>query len=235
MLNEREEFEMELSDGEDGENQTAKKIRLDDDDGKSNHDTNKEPHLQDENDSLRCQLEAYRNEVEVLRAENRQEQETRERQLRLLQQALQGMQQQLISITQQHTHDEEEIKRLRKILHIEENKGNSNSDKNIDDDGEKESSSNSSLSECSICKVQITEKEAQLIGLVSTFLHVHPFGAGVDYIWSYLHQIDNTLNPRDVEALMLRFPSVFKQELSGVGALLERKWTFCGFKTSEQT
>ncbi|XP_023226426.1 ecto-NOX disulfide-thiol exchanger 2-like [Centruroides sculpturatus] len=113
VLNEREEFEMELSDGEDGENQTAKKIRLEDDDaGKTNHDSNKEPHLQDENDSLRCQLEAYRNEVEVLRAENRQEQEARERQLRLLQQALQGMQQQLISITQQHTHDEEEIKRV---------------------------------------------------------------------------------------------------------------------------
>ncbi|XP_067127789.1 ecto-NOX disulfide-thiol exchanger 2 isoform X2 [Centruroides vittatus] len=197
--------------------------------------SNKEPHLQDENDSLRCQLEAYRNEVEVLRAENRQEQEARERQLRLLQQALQGMQQQLISITQQHTHDEEEIKRLRKMLHIEENKGNSNNDKSTEEEEEKELNTNVSSSDCSICKVQITEKEAQLIGLISTFLHVHPHGAGVDYIWSYLHQIDNTLNPRDVEGLMLRFPTVFKQELSGVGALLERKWTFCGFKIADQT
>uniref|UniRef100_A0A452H8B0 RRM domain-containing protein n=1 Tax=Gopherus agassizii TaxID=38772 RepID=A0A452H8B0_9SAUR len=53
--------------------------------------------LKEENDSLRWQLDAYRNEVELLKQEqgkvNRDEDTTREQQLKLLQQALQGMQQ----------------------------------------------------------------------------------------------------------------------------------------------
>lgn len=68
------------------------------------------------------------------------------------------------------------------------------------------------------------------LGLLSTFLHVHPFGASVDYIWSYLQRLDSTLRPSDVEALLLKFPSVFKQEFTGVGASLERKWQFTGFQ-----
>lgn len=52
--------------------------------------------LKEENDSLRCQLDAYRNEVELLKQEqgkaSRDEDTTKEQQLKLLQQALQGMQ-----------------------------------------------------------------------------------------------------------------------------------------------
>lgn len=29
------------------------------------------------------------------------------------------------------------------------------------------------------------------IGIISTFLHVHPFGASIEYICSYLHRLDN--------------------------------------------
>lgn len=32
-----------------------------------------------------------------------------------------------------------------------------------------------------------------------------------------------------LERLMLRFPNMFRQELSGVGATLEKRWKFCGF------
>ncbi len=53
--------------------------------------------LKEENDSLRWQLDAYRNEVELLKQEHgkasRDEDTTKEQQLKLLQQALQGMQQ----------------------------------------------------------------------------------------------------------------------------------------------
>lgn len=76
---------------------------------------------------------------------------------------------------------------------------------------------------------QLSEKEAKLIGIISTFLHVHPFGAGVDYVWSYVHKLDPLLKPIDVENLMARFPTVFKQELSGIGANMERRWLFNGF------
>lgn len=33
----------------------------------------------------------------------------------------------------------------------------------------------------------------------------------------------------EVEVLMTRLQTTFKQELSGVGASLEKKWKFCGF------
>lgn len=55
--------------------------------------------LKEENDSLRCQLDAYRNEVELLKQEhgknqpiNSEEDNTHSQQLSFLQQALQGMQ-----------------------------------------------------------------------------------------------------------------------------------------------
>ena len=66
-------------------------------------------------------------------------------------------------------------------------------------------------------------------GLIATFLHIHPFGASVDYIWSYLQKMEPGLRPNEVESLMQRFPQVFKQELSGIGANMERRWQFSGF------
>lgn len=49
--------------------------------------------LQEENDNLRCQVEAYKNEVDLIKTDNHQELEERNKQIRSLQQALQGMQQ----------------------------------------------------------------------------------------------------------------------------------------------
>lgn len=53
--------------------------------------------LKEENDSLRWQLDAYRNEVELLKQEqgkaHKEDDPNKEQQLKLLQQALQGMQQ----------------------------------------------------------------------------------------------------------------------------------------------
>lgn len=49
--------------------------------------------FQEENDSLRCQLEAYKNEVDLVRSDLRAEIDQKEKQLKLVQQTLQGMQQ----------------------------------------------------------------------------------------------------------------------------------------------
>lgn len=64
--------------------------------------------LKEENDSLRCQLDAYRNEVELLKQEQgknqpirSEEDNTHTQQLSFLQQALQGMQK---VATGTHTH-----------------------------------------------------------------------------------------------------------------------------------
>lgn len=53
--------------------------------------------LKEENDSLKCQLDAYRNEVDLLKQEqgkvDRDEDISKDQKLKILQQALQGMQQ----------------------------------------------------------------------------------------------------------------------------------------------
>lgn len=31
-------------------------------------------------------------------------------------------------------------------------------------------------------------------GVISTFLHVHPFGANIEYLWSYIQRLDAKVN-----------------------------------------
>ncbi|XP_031696968.1 ecto-NOX disulfide-thiol exchanger 1-like [Anarrhichthys ocellatus] len=76
-----------------------------------------------------------------------------------------------------------------------------------------------------------SEKEALLLGVISTFLHVHPFGANLEYLWSYIQRLDSKVSPVELERLMVRLPSMFRVELSGVGATLEKRWKFCGFES----
>lgn len=71
--------------------------------------------------------------------------------------------------------------------------------------------------------------EARLIGLVSTFLVVHPFGASLDYIFSYVQRTAPNLRPKELEEILSRYGSIFIEEVSGIGAKIERKWKFCGF------
>ncbi|XP_076356600.1 ecto-NOX disulfide-thiol exchanger 2-like [Tachypleus tridentatus] len=251
VLNERKEDEMDVSDEEAGDQPAVKKTRVQQ--GESFHisyDVTNQlvNNLKEENDSLRCQLDAYKNEVEVLKADGRQDQDSREKQLKMIQQAMQGMQQNLLAAAQQKKRDEEEILKLQKLIKKVKVKKSDDTEKQESDLGQEEvanithtdhektdgeSENEESLLEeisSSALSLEITEKDARLIGLISTFLHVHPFGASVDYIWSYLKQLEVLLQPRDVEMLLTKFPLVFKQELSGVGASLERKWTFCGFE-----
>ncbi|KAM3867326.1 ecto-NOX disulfide-thiol exchanger 2-like isoform 1-T1 [Diretmus argenteus] len=80
-----------------------------------------------------------------------------------------------------------------------------------------------------------SERDASLVGIISTFLHVHPFGASIEYICSYLQRLDTKINPGEVEALLSRLPCTFRQELTGVGASLEKRWNFCGFQGIKST
>ncbi|GAA6083655.1 ecto-NOX disulfide-thiol exchanger 1 isoform X1 [Tachysurus ichikawai] len=80
-----------------------------------------------------------------------------------------------------------------------------------------------------------SEKEAVLLGVISTFLHVHPFGANIEYLWSYIQRLDAKISASELERLMVRLPNMFKQEFSGVGATLEKRWKFCGFEALSST
>ncbi|CAB1337454.1 unnamed protein product [Coregonus sp. 'balchen'] len=59
-----------------------------------------------------------------------------------------------------------------------------------------------------------SEREALLVGIISTFLHI---------------------NTGQVGALLGRLPCTFRQELTGVGASLEKRWKFCGFEGIKTT
>lgn len=164
----------------------------------------------------------------------KKELEDKEKQFKMLQQTLQGMQQQLVDAKRKHAEEETKVKELQNKLKSE-CKTRSSEDKEIINLEESESeqtevsSINDSTSDTIIQQQTLNERDAKLIGVISAFLNVHPFGAGLDYIWSYVSKLEANLRPSDIELLMTRFPTVFKQELVGIGANIERRWIFNAF------
>lgn len=157
----------------------------------------------------------------------------KDKQFKLLQQTLQGMQQQLLEAKKKQSEEEAKVKELQNK--IKENKSKLNNEKDVItlDDSENEHYDTLSLTgSSSDGNSQFSERDAKLVGIISTFLNVHPFGAGLDYIWSYVSKIETNLRPADIESLMSRFPNVFKQDLVGIGANIERKWIFNAFTGS---
>ncbi|KAI4470716.1 ecto-nox disulfide-thiol exchanger [Holotrichia oblita] len=200
---------------------------------------NQEEFLKEENNNLRMQMEAYKNEVEVVKMDMKKEIEDKDKQFKMLQQTLQGMQQQLIDAKRRQTEEENKVKELQSKLNKEVKKPHNdkdivNLDDNESDKAESVSSICESISDNTLQQQQqqqiLNERDAKLIGIISTFLNVHPFGAGLDYIWSYVSKLESNLRPSDIELLMSRFPTVFKQELFGIGANIERRWQFNAFK-----
>ncbi|XP_061454253.1 ecto-NOX disulfide-thiol exchanger 2 isoform X2 [Rhineura floridana] len=211
--------------------------------------------LKEENDSLRCQLDAYRNEVDLLKQEqgkpDRDEDPSKDQQLKLLQQALHGMQQHLLKLQDDCERRDAELEKAKRekaqldtLLESLKEKQEQAAGPDWGKDSanhqdhasnlspvcsvsqEKESSLEAGLSSSPIK----SEREALLVGIISTFLHVHPFGASIEYICSYLQRLDSKICASEVEALMTRLQHTFKQEMSGVGASLEKRWKFCGFE-----
>ncbi|KAJ8309907.1 hypothetical protein KUTeg_011772 [Tegillarca granosa] len=272
FLSERVEDEMEMSDNDDNEVSSTKKRKTIEEQSytyatmmAAQLDAEQLNTLKEDNDSLRCQLEAYKNEIDMVKQENTNNLESKEKEMKMLRQALQGMQQQLILAKQQASDIEKareiEVKQLKEKVRQrsqsegekeakedKEGKETGDADKTDDTDETKEddvttetSTKDSPTKEIpgvdiplvsSSTGITMTEKQAKLIGLISCFLHVHPTGASVDYIWSYLSQLGLHSRTSELEDLLDKLPMLFKRELSGVGASIERKWQFIGYKTT---
>uniref|UniRef100_A0A7N8WNW7 Ecto-NOX disulfide-thiol exchanger 2 n=1 Tax=Mastacembelus armatus TaxID=205130 RepID=A0A7N8WNW7_9TELE len=219
----RREEEMEMSDDD---MEDAPDSKDSEDSGVSQAEA-----LKEENDSLRCQLDAYRNEVELLKQEQgknqpirSEEDNTHSQQLSFLQQALQGMQKQLLKMRDELKQREAELEKS-----LEDKEQLKNQVQTL-----KEGLHN--LQNIQAMRVSLTENiHVHMLGIISTFLHVHPFGASIEYICSYLQRLDTKINPCEVEALLSRLPCTFRQELTGVGASLEKRWNFCGFQGIKST
>ncbi|XP_064412869.1 ecto-NOX disulfide-thiol exchanger 1 [Latimeria chalumnae] len=244
----RREEEMDMSD-DDSEEVPNKKMKVDESALAAQAYA-----LKEENDSLRWQLDAYRNEVELLKQEQGQlqhtaENHTTEHQLKFLQQAMQGMQQQLLTLQEELTEKKSELEQAKEELtctqalfkalqkQLENDKEPVETNTNISTGKEVNGITVSLLNRGKDTKSEKqskaalkTEKEALLVGIISNFLHVHPFGANIEYLWSYIQQLDTKISASEIEMLMMRLPRIFKQEFTGVGATLEKRWKFCGFE-----
>ncbi|RXN20979.1 ecto-NOX disulfide-thiol exchanger 1 isoform X1 [Labeo rohita] len=210
--------------------------------------------LREENDSLRWQLDAYRNEVELLKKEQgktyrTEEDHTQEQQLHFLQQTMQNMQQQLLRLQEELKGKELELEQARdeqrylegevlslreKLLSAMESVDLTNHNSEGHEKGVNGTAAlyhhREKNNDAVIWGPLRSEKEALLLGIISTFLHVHPFGANIEYLWSYIQRLDTKISASELERLMVRLPNMFKQEFSGVGATLEKRWKFCGFE-----
>lgn len=190
--------------------------------------------LKEENDSLRCQLEAYRNEVEIIKADYKKELDEKDKQYKAIQQMLQNTQRQLSDLRRQYNeeicHNSDTQNRIKISF-----KNAINNEKEIidlDSESEQQNSDVESNSEQNT-SVLLKECQAKFIAIISTFLNVHPQGAGLDYIWSYVTKLGNNIKPSDIELLMSKYPSIFKQEVTGIGANIERRWLFNGFSRDD--
>lgn len=165
--------------------------------------------------------------------EFKKELDDKDKQFKLLQQTLQGMQQQLMEAKRKQTEEETRVKEMQNKLKSIEFKSKITDKEIVNLDDLDDQIENSSVSETiNDAQTNLNDLDARLIGVISAFLNVHPFGAGLDYIWSYVSKLEANLRPSDIELLMSKFPTVFKQELMGIGANIERKWLFAAFSNT---
>ncbi|XP_069614350.1 ecto-NOX disulfide-thiol exchanger 1 isoform X2 [Ranitomeya imitator] len=243
----RREEEMEMSD-DDSCDVPSKKARVEDSALAAQAYA-----LKEENDSLRWQLDAYRNEVDLLKQDKghharTEESLTKDQQLQFLQQTMQNMQQQLVALQEELNNKKSELEKAKEeqthahalvnVLKEQLKNAKDVADSNNHDYLPKENGTvsvavfNHDKEKDSEKQRQAlkSEKEALLIGIISTFLNVHPFGANIEYLWSYLQQLDSRISANEIESLLMRLPRMFKQEFTGVGATLEKRWKFCAFE-----
>lgn len=183
--------EMDVSDSDDDEKE--KPVKVDSEDLKK---------LKEENNKLQCQLEAYKNEAEVIR-----------------QDAIKELEMWKAQYTAGQLMKEAAASKSESELKIESS-ASSTADVEISEAGP----SNMLLEDPAT-----KHKTAKLLCLISAFLHVHPFGASSDYLASYVQQFESNMRSSQLEALLRSFPDIFLRRETGVGANLERKWIFTGF------
>ncbi|XP_043203088.1 ecto-NOX disulfide-thiol exchanger 2-like [Amphibalanus amphitrite] len=236
LSGERADDEMDLSDDEEPSKKRARKQAQD------------EQH--DATDALRCQLEAYKNEAEMVRHEHKEELDAKDAEMDIMRKTMQNVQQQLLTTKSRETALEQQLQQLKaqlaRLTPMKNKKdGDGKEAVSSKEKGAKEDTSGATedseqaerdAAYSPLPAAAVDGGDARIIGLSAAFLNVHPEGASCDYIWSYLQQFPGyvLLSPRDVETALGRYGRVFKEVVSGVGAKLERKWTFVGYTPPPQ-
>lgn len=216
--------------------------------------------FQEENDSLKCQLQVYKNEVDLVKSDLKSDTDLKEQQIQVLQETIRNMQTHLLETKSKERDSGTRIKDLEEKLksaNVKElllkTKIAANSKRSADtsssNDGDVggvgtgsglvpltlDSNSETTTSETiAVVKMErVDEDEARIISLVSAFLVVHPFGASTDYVWSYVSRFVPAVRPKALEEILVRYSNLFTEDVTGVGAKIERKWRYAGFEVDE--
>uniref|UniRef100_A0A1B0C9D8 Putative rna polymerase ii c-terminal domain-binding protein ra4 corethrella appendiculata n=1 Tax=Lutzomyia longipalpis TaxID=7200 RepID=A0A1B0C9D8_LUTLO len=230
-----DEDEMEMSDDDkESSYRATKRAKIDND------------VLKEENDSLRCQLEAYKNEFNTVKSDLKSDTDIKDQQIKVLQETIRNMQTQLLENKSREMDKETKIADLEaklKAANVKElllktkiaaKSAAAKASSADSEDGENAEE----VPEAKPIKVEagnteregkLDPEEAKIIGLVSTFLMVHPFGASTDYIYSYVHRVAPHLRPKGLEEILSKYENLFVEQVKGIGAKIERNWRFCGF------
>lgn len=217
---------------------------------------------QEENDSLKCQLQVYKNEVDLVKSDLKNDTDLK---VKMLQETIRNMQTQLLENKATEKESGQRVKELEEKLKSANVKelllktkiatSNSNNRKSCGSSGDASSVSNddqpathvgdshseatsemggsavaAALLGTSLKWERVDEDEARIISLVSAFLVVHPFGASTDYIWSYVNRFVPVVRPKGLEEILVRYSNLFVEDVTGVGAKIERKWRYNGFE-----
>ncbi|CAG5054077.1 unnamed protein product [Parnassius apollo] len=75
----------------------------------------------------------------------------------------------------------------------------------------------------------VPPSEAKLISILTAFLMVHPLGASLDYLVSYVRSMTPNVTQATVNQMLQKYTDVFHCKTSGVGASIEHRWTFITF------
>ncbi|XP_032520574.2 ecto-NOX disulfide-thiol exchanger 2-like isoform X2 [Danaus plexippus] len=168
---------------------------------KGSYDSNNEDinQLKRENESLQFQLEAYKNEVEVIKNDAQKEMEKFKAQF-IARQALLGAMENKPPLPSSASEQPPPPPPL-------------------PDDAD------DSLKTAA----EVAPGEARLIGVMSAFLQVHPRGASLDYVVSYVRALFPNVTQAIIHHVLQKYEDVFQKTTSGVGANIENRWTFVAF------
>lgn len=257
----QEEEDMDLSDEEEKGEEPAKKKK------KFNPDK-----LREESEEWACQAQVWRNEVENMKAEMKSDVQKKDQQIRILQQTLQGMQQQLIEAQSKQgslpafllpegkagaggkaagkagkapaSDKEKVLEKVHWSIETVIDKVIEVASPPVEDESFKiYLPPQAAKAGAKTAAAAFTARgggggggaglvdDARLLAVVATFLNVHPFGAGTDYIRSYLARVEPGVKHGQVEDLLSRFPQCFSATEEGVGAGVSRSWRLVAFTT----
>lgn len=264
-----EDDEMEMSDEDrDFRSSSSKKCRFDND------------NLKEENDSLRCQLEAFKNELNLIKSDNKSDTDFRDKQIKVLQETIRNMQTQLLENKSREKKDANKIDDLErklkeanvkqlllktKIVEVSAKQSNHSSKSSesddvivksptvtimdddvidLEDDEVKEKKKVEEVFEIKEIEEEkpkeedfvkkdefesIDLDEARVIGLVSTFLVIHPTGATSLNICSYLQNItkNSSMQSERLNEILQKYSNLFRKVIGESD--VEPMWNFCGF------